>query len=113
MKESPEFLPLAVQAQLQDAKPRVTIPSYETAQAVLKAMNMFSAGNKATKDESGRVYWYVSIKELLTLSGNETLTTNQVGRACGIFQLARKRENDGWHVAWSQKQLDILNEFVK
>lgn len=113
MKQTPEFLPLSVQAKLQEARPAVTIPSYETAQAVLKAMNMFSAGNKATRDESGKAYWYASIKDLLSLTGNDVLTCKSVGQACSVFQLGRKRENDGWHVAWSQAQLDILNQYIK
>lgn len=113
MKQTPEFLPLSVQAKLHDAQPAVTIPSYETAVAVVKAMNMFSAGNKSTKDEDGKVYWYASIKDLLALIGNDTISHKAIGQACSMFQLARKRENDGWHVAWSQAQLDILNQYVK
>ena len=113
MKQTPEFLPLSVQAKLHDARPAVTIPSYETAQAVLKAMNMFSAGNKSTKDESGKTYWYASLKDLMALIGSETISHKMIGQACSVFQLGRKRENDGWHVAWSQAQLDILNQYVK
>lgn len=113
MRQTPEFLPLSVQAKLHDSRPAVTIPSYETALSVVKAMNMFSAGNKSTKDEDGKVYWYASIKDLLALTGNETLTHKSVGQAFSVFQLARKRENTGWHVAWSQAQLDILNQYVK
>lgn len=113
MKQTPEFLPLSVQARLQEVRPAVTIPSYETAQAVLRAMNMFSAGNKATKDEGGKVYWYASIKQLVALIGNETISHKMIGQACSVFQLGRRRENDGWHVAWSQAQLDILNQYVK
>lgn len=113
MKQTPEFLPLNVQAQLHDAQPSVTIPSYETAKAVVKAMTMFSAGNKPAADETGKVFWYASLKDLIALTGSETLNNKMVGTACSVFQLARKRENTGWHVAWSQAQLDILNKHIK
>lgn len=113
MKQTPEFLPLNVQAQLHAAQPSVTVPSYETARLVVKAMSMFSAGNAATKDEDGRVFWYASLKDLIALTGSETLNNKMVGTACSVFQLARKRENTGWHVAWLQAQLDILNQHIK
>lgn len=108
-----ELIPLSVQASLRDAQPSVTIPSYETAKTVLRAMNMFAAGNQPMKDEDGKTYWYTSIKELLALGGNETITHKAIGQACIVFQLARKRENTGWHVAWSQAQLNILNATIK
>lgn len=108
-----ELIPLTLQAKLREAQPTVTVPSYETARQVLKAMNMYSAGNQAAKDENGKTYWYASIKDLLALVDSQVINNKSIGLACNAFQLARKRENNGWHVAWSQSQLDILNETIK
>lgn len=113
MKQIPDFLPLNVQAELQDAQPSVTVPSYATAKQVVKAMTMFAAGNSPTKDGDGKTFWYASIKDLIALIGDEAINNKMVGTACKVFQLARKRENTGWHVAWSQAQLDILNRHIK
>lgn len=108
-----DILSLEVMSKLKDSAPSVTVPSYEAARAVLKALNMYAAGNKPRKDVRGVVYWHCGLDDLLGLIDVGDLTNKAVGTICRTFQLVMKRENDGFKVAFSQSQLDILNVVIQ
>jgi hypothetical protein len=105
------ILDAMVLAQLQDEAPKVTVPSYEAHQALVKALTMWSSAHPTNgTDANGRSYWIAALHDLQPLIAIPTETPKQVGNACRNFCLVMKRENDGFRVAWSQKQLDILRK---
>lgn len=106
------ILDVSVLAQLQDEAPKVMVPSYEGHKAVVKALAMWSSAHSVSGvDEHNRAYWIASLQELLPLTGMEaSMCAKHAGMACRSFCLVMKREGDGYHVAWSQRQLDILRK---
>jgi hypothetical protein len=99
---------------LKEATPLITVPSYEAAKAVVKALAMYSAGNTAQKDCHGVAYWYCPLADLLKLIELPVeFSAHAAGKLCREFQLVMNRENDGYHVGWSQTQLDILSKNIK
>jgi hypothetical protein len=108
-----EILSLEAVMALRESAPIVTVPSYEAARAMVKALAMYSAGNASQKDMKGITYWRCALAELLALIDMPAFTPHLAGGVCRSFQLTMKRENDGFYVAWSQTQLDILSKHVK
>lgn len=105
------ILEVSVLAQLQDEAPKVMVPSYEGHKCVVKALAMWSSAQPLSgTDENGRSYWIAALHDLLPLAGLDSLTAIQVGKVSRSFCLVMKREGDGYRVAWSQKQLDILRK---
>ncbi len=103
------ILETSVLAALESEAPKVTIPSYETHKAVVKALAMWSSAHPTSgADEDGRVYWIASLQDLMPLTMIENITPQHMGTACRNFCLSMRRMPDGYHTAWSQKQLDIL-----
>ncbi len=106
-----KILDVSILAQLQEEAPRVVLPSYDMHQAVVKALVMWSSTHPANGvDVNGRTYWVVALQDLQPLVGFAALTPKQIGSACRNFCMVLKREGIGYHVAWSQKQLDILRK---
>jgi hypothetical protein len=104
-----QILNLEVLAELERAAPRVTVPSYEAHRAVLKALRMYASTNTPQVDISGLLYWCAALHDILPLTDLQGLLAPKiVGNICRNFKMSMKRENDGFKVAWSQKQLDIL-----
>jgi hypothetical protein len=101
---------LSLLAELEKAAPKVTTPSWETHQAVVKALVMFASANKAQNDVAGVPYWRSDLDEIIKLTGLNDISPNLVGRICRNFRLFMKRENDGYKAAWSEKQLVILKK---
>jgi hypothetical protein len=106
-------IPLEVMAKLRAARPVVTVPSYEAVQMVVKALKMLSAGSSPERDVNGVQYWRVALADVVSLVNHPVMTAKLVGSCCRACQLPMKRENDGFKVAWSQAQLDILSEMFK
>lgn len=99
---------LEVMAKLRAARPVVTVPSHEAVGMVVKAIKMLSATIAPERDVNGVKYWRVA------LVANPVMTPKLAGTCCRACQLPMKRENDGFKVAWSQAQLDILSDlFLK
>ena len=97
-----------VMAKLRSARPVVTVPSYEAVQMIVKAVKMLSAGSKPERDVNGVSFWRVSLSDVVAVVNNPVMTAKLAGSCCRVCQLPMKRENDGYKVAWSQEQLDIL-----
>ena len=107
------ILSLEIIAALRETAPVVTVPSYEFARITLKALNMYAAGNKPEKDAKGIVCWSTGFSGILSLMTEFSPSEKQLGTMLRAFQMTMKRENNGYHVAFSQKQLDILNANIK
>lgn len=102
-------LKLEVLAELEKNQPHVTLPSFEMHKAVVKALAAWSAANPSQHDMNGLRYWRTGLKELVPLADlGDMFNPHLCGRICRSFQLVSKRENDGYKVAWSDKQLSIL-----
>lgn len=108
-----QLLPLEIQAQLKAKQPAMTVPSYAAAQGIVTAIKMYSAANSTEKDINGLLYWRCSLSDLVDLAKNPVITPKLAGSICRSFQLAMKRENDGFKVGWSKEQLDILTLNIK
>jgi hypothetical protein len=105
---------LETMAKLRAARPVVTVPSYEAVQMVVKAIKMLSAGSSPERDVNGVQYWRVALADVVAVVNNPVMSAKLAGTCCRVCQLPMKRENDGFKVAWSQAQLDILTElFLK
>jgi hypothetical protein len=103
-----QFMNASVLAQLEDAAPQVLSPSYDVHLAVVKALAMWASANPlAGKDVNSTSYWYCSLQELAPLTGMQP-TMIAMGSCCRHFCLVMRREGDGWHVAFGEKQLEIL-----
>lgn len=104
------ILEVSVLAQLQDEAPKVMVPSYEGHKAVVKALVMWSSAQPVSgTDEQGKTYWIAALHELAPLTGMD-IPAQHMGRACRSFCLVMKREDDGYRVAWSKQQLEILRK---
>ncbi len=105
------ILETSVLAALEDEAPKVTIPSYETHKAIVRALVMWSSAHPISgADENGRAYWIAALQDLIPLTGINNLPPQHVGTACRNFCLSMRRMPEGYHTAWSQKQLDILRK---
>lgn len=108
-----QLLPLELQAQLKAKQPAMTVPSYAAAQGIVTAIKMYSAAHSSEKDVNGLVYWRCALSDLVDLANNAVITPKLAGSICRAFQMAMKRENDGFKVGWSKEQLDILSANIK
>ncbi len=103
------ILDLHTLAELYEAQPIVSMPENEAAVGLVKALPLFSSQNKRYEGCLGTQYWLAGLKELIELSGLEKSleerTAGQIYRGLG---LVLHRRNDGYKVAWSERQLAIL-----
>jgi hypothetical protein len=104
------ILELTTLAELEKAAPRVTIPSHEAHQTIVKALGIWASSHKPQVDGAGLTYWRASLAEILSLAAVPELAPKVAGNICRGFCLVMKRENDGFKVAWSEKQLTILKK---
>lgn len=105
------ILDMATLALLQEEAPKVTVPSYLGYQGVVRSLAMWASMHPANgTDVNGRIYWIAALHDLQPLIAMQSVTPKQVGNACRNFCLVMKREGDGYCVAWSEKQLDILRK---
>jgi hypothetical protein len=108
-----EILKIETVMALRENAPEVTVPSYDAARAMVKALAMYAAGNASQKDMKGITYWRCALASLMALIDLSALSSKMAGDVCRSFQLVMKREHDGYYVAWSQGQLDILSKNIK
>jgi len=106
-----EWIGLETLAELQGAAPVVTVPPYETVKALIKAMAMYAGGNKSQVDCKGTPYWMAGLVDLIEATGlKESLDPKKAGNICRSMKLVMHRRNDGFKVAWSERQLVILKK---
>lgn len=103
------LLDLRTLAEIQDAAPRVSSVSFETARLMVQTMRLRSEQSAPKTDVRGVRYWQASLKELHALSGaGESLGLKSIGRTVRAMGLEVWRQFDGYHAAWSETQLAIF-----
>lgn len=77
-------------------------------------MALFAKDHDPNIDENGHVYWETRVKALYEIGtfGDE-VSINHVGRALKAMGLESWRKMDGYHVAFSIVQLEILSKHFK
>ena len=96
-------------AEIQEAAPNVSSVSQGTARLMVKTMRLRSEQSAPKTDVGGVRYWQASLKELHALSGaGESLGLKSIGRTVRAMGLEVWRQFNGYHVAWSEGQLEIL-----
>jgi hypothetical protein len=105
-----ELLDLDTFMALRKAAPKVTGVSYGHALEVVKVLKQVSELFAASEDGDGHAYWQNKLRLIAEHSGIELKVA---GRACREFGLTLWRKFDGYHVAWSREQLDILVQYFK
>lgn len=116
MNPTTELFDPKTQMELRQAAPQVTNVPWDLARKVVKGLEAHGEKTTPHKDPSGKIYWEASLKEIREageIGSEETLSNNRIGRACKIMGLTGWRETDGYHVAWSKDQLDILKKYFK
>jgi len=104
------ILEMSITLELEKAAPRVTIPGHDVYLSIVKALGIWASSHKPQVDSLGITYWRASLADLLELTGIHDLASKVAGNICRNFCLVMKRENDGYYVAWSEKQLNILKK---
>lgn len=100
--------------QLKKAAPEVTVVPFDLACWVVRSLDVLSKTLPAHVDQHGVTYWKTTIKDVTEkVTQVSGITPSQVGRSLRRFGLEEWREMDGYHVAWSQTQLEILKKFFK
>ena len=96
-------------AEIQEAAPSVSSVSLEMARLALRVMTLRSEQSAPKTDVRGVRYWQASLKELHALAEmGESLKLKAIGRTVRAMGLEVWRQFDGYHVAWSEAQLEIL-----
>lgn len=109
-----DLLDLDTLSEIRKAAPKVTNVSFNIARDVTLAMDEHSKKTKANLDREDKMYWQTRIKDLHNDGKfDETITLNQIGRALKAMGMQSWRKNDGFHVAWSSEQLEILKAYFK
>ena len=77
-----------------------------------------SVASDGYTDLEGGIYWVDKLSEILTdingrleNEGAEAISARKLGAVCRSFQLVMTRKGDGYYVAYSENQLDILSVF--
>ena len=100
-----ELLDLETLVEVKKAAPQVT---------VVRGMAKFSGEIKASVDRQGQTYWTATMKSLHAFCEFDfEVSLNLVGRTLKALGLESWRKMDGFHIAWSQAQLDILQAHFK
>lgn len=107
------LLELDVLVEMKKAAPVVTAVPFDVAKAVVGTLDRFAEQNDANTDQYGATYWQTTVKALHKMGPFDpgTISLNIVGRTLRQLGLESWRKADGFHVAWSQKQLDILKRY--
>jgi hypothetical protein len=96
------------------AAPQVTVVPFDVACWVVRGMAEFSAANKASVDQNGQMYWQSTVKALhAAIHVGEEVSLGRVGRALKAMGIDSWRKMDGFHIAWSSAQLEILKKYFK
>jgi hypothetical protein len=109
-----DLLDLETLVKVRKAAPQVTVVPFDLACWVVRGMARFSNENKANVDPQGQIYWTTTVKSLHTYCQFEfEVALGTVGRALKAMGLESWRKMDGFHIAWSQAQLEILQGHFK
>lgn len=108
------LLDLDTFVQVKKAAPAVTTVPFDIACFVVRAMDEFARNTRASIDQGGHLYWQTRVKAIHEAGklGDE-ISLGQMGRALKAMGLESWRKMDGFHVAWSLEQLDILKRHFK
>ena len=114
MPYSTDLLDLDTLIAMKISAPKVTQVPFDRAQASVQALVKFSAANEPYEDFDGQRYWKAQLKELLKVKDfPEDVMCLHLGRAYRQMGLSGWREMDGYHIAWSETQLEILKKYFK
>ena len=104
-----DLLDIDTWAEVKKASPKLTIPPIEVTLEALEALSYFMQSKESLKDLEGRDYWTASLKELIDLKLVNGLTPIYLGKALRAMGMTPWREGDGYHVAWTRAQFNILD----
>jgi len=105
-----DLIDLDTLLKVKNAAPVVTQIPFDRAQAVVVAMQLFTKSNASHVDVNGQNYWEATVKQIVDLMELEGVSAKSVGSTVRAFGLESWRRVDGFHVAWSLEQLNILME---
>ncbi len=109
-----DLLDLDTLVQVKKAAPQVTVVPFDLACWVVRGMDAFTKENKGSIDQYGKVYWESKVSLLHPYCHFDCeVSFQKLGRACKGMGLESWRKMDGFHVAWSLEQLDILKKYFK
>ena len=109
-----QLIDLDMLVQVKKAAPSVTNVPFDIACHVVRAMGEFSKATKANIDKNSQLYWQTRVKDLREFSNLEIeISLTSFGRALKAMGLESWRKMDGFHVAWSLAQLEILQKHFK
>lgn len=109
-----ELLDLDTLVKVKKAAPKVTVVPFDVAAAIAAGMYEFSKQEKCRFDVDSHVYWTTTVKTLSEYCHfGVDVTLGQIGRALKAMGIESWRKTDGFHIAWSQGQLDILMQHFK
>lgn len=114
MNSTAELVDLKTLLALREAAPQVMPVPWDVARDVVKGLAEQAQKTRPHKDQGGNIYWQASLKEIRDAGQmGEDTSMSSIGRACRTMGLTAWREANGYHVAWSGKQLDILMKYFK
>ena len=109
-----ELLDLETLVKVRKAAPQVTKVPFDLACWAVRGMLKFSQENQATVDPQGQTYWTTTVKSLHGYCQFDfEVILGTLGRTLKALGLESWRKTDGFHIAWSQAQLEILQGHFK
>lgn len=109
-----DLLDLDTFVKVKKASPAVTIIPFDLGCLVVRAMVDYSKTIQPSIDPFSALYWQITLKELtLFVEHPDLISCNQVGRALKAMGLETWRKANGFHVAFSAAQLEILKAYFK
>jgi hypothetical protein len=99
---------------LRKVAPKVCQMPRDAARAVVSALAGFASSVEPHEDLDGQSYWQAALREIHEAGAMpKDMSMAHVGAACRLMGLVSWREGDGYHVAWSERQLEILGKYFK
>lgn len=108
-----QLLDLDTLVAVKKAAPTVTNVPFDVACHVVRAMAEYTKTTSPHIDQNSQIYWQASVKEVTALVAKGAYTFPQVGRALKSMGIESWRKMDGFYVAWSLTQLEILQKHFK
>jgi hypothetical protein len=101
-------------AEMYEEQPIVSVPADVAALELIRVIIDSTNSANYKMDCQGSEYWMVSLQDLVFDTGmNESLEERKAGAILRSLGLALHRRNDGTKVAWSKRQLEILQSIFK
>jgi hypothetical protein len=108
-----DLLDVDTWAQLRKAQPKMTVVPFDAAQAAVRALEQWIGNHSSHTDLEGKHYWSASLKELIDNRGLTGVLPSALGRVLRQMGLMLWREANGYHVAWSEEQFEILKNRMR